>query len=201
METAESLEPIEPPKPLRFIIGRDELNLAEFPLTVLSKHVSPDDKVRVFEDRIRDQGSGEVITRRLTISADEQYGLPTPLDDDVIVGLIQITKEVNNFTDRTVHFSRYQLVELLDWPYNGQSFRRIDDSLNRWLGVTLRYENAWWDKLAQSWVNESFHMLDNLTLYHQDTIRRIERRGSRRLPVLFVLLEQGRLSRASRPRT
>ena len=161
----------------RVIGGRDELNLAEFPLTVLSRHVSPDDKVRVFEDRIRDQGSGEFITRRLTISADETYGLPTPLDDDVIVGLIQLTKAANDFTDRTVCFSRYQLIELLGWPHSGQSFRRLDESLNRWLGVTLRYENAWWDKAAQSWVSEGFHMLDNLTLYHQDAIRRMRKSG------------------------
>jgi hypothetical protein len=167
----------EPRKPPRVISGRDELNLAEFPLTVLSRHVSRNDKVRVFEDRIRDQGSGELITRRLTVSADETYGLPTPLDDDVIVGLIQITKAANNFTDRTVSFSRYQLIELLGWPYSGQSFRRVDESLNRWLGVTLRYENAWWDKSAQSWVSEGFHMLDNLTLYHQDTIRRMRKAG------------------------
>ena len=164
--------------------GRDELNLAEFPLTVLSRHVSPEDKVRVFEDRIRDQGSGELITRRLTVSADEKYGLPTPLDDDVIVGLIQLTKAANDFTDRTVCFSRYQLIELLGWPYSGQSFRRLDESLNRWLGVTLRYENAWWDKAAQSWVSEGFHMLDNLTLYHQDTIRRMRKAG-RQTPLPF----------------
>lgn len=167
----------EPRKPPRIVSGRDELNLAEFPLTVLSRHVPRNDKVRVFEDCIRDQGSGELVTRRLTVSADETYGLPTPLDDDVIVGLIQITKAANNFTDRTVCFSRYQLIELLGWPYSGQSFRRVDESLNRWLGVTLRYENAWWDKSAQSWVSEGFHMLDNLTLYHQDTIRRMRKAG------------------------
>src|SRR3982751_2210038 len=127
-------------------LGRDELNLAEFPLTALCRCVSPGGKSLVFEDRIRDQGTGEMVARRLTISADDQYGLPPPLDDDVIVGLIQLTKAANNFTNRTVPFSRYQLVELLGWPYKGQSFRRIDESLNRWLGVTLRYENAWWDK-------------------------------------------------------
>ena len=177
MESDELPASRDPRKPFRLINGRDELNLAEFPLTVLCKQISPGDKIRIFEDRIRDQGTGEIITRRLTISGDEQYGLPTPLDDDVIVGLIQITKEANNFTDRTVSFSRYQLIELLGWPCSGQSFRRVDESLNRWLGVTLRYENAWWDKSVQAWVDESFHMLDNLTLYHQDTIRRIQKAG------------------------
>ena len=58
---------------------------------------------------------------------------------------------------------------------NGQSLRRLDESLQRWLGVTLRYQNAWWDKAAQTWVNESFHIIDNLTIYDQQTARRIRR--------------------------
>ena len=104
-----------------------------------------------------------------------KYGLPTSLDDDVIVALIHITKEANNFTSRTVPFSRMGVVELLGWASNGQSLRRLDESLNRWLGVTLRYQNAWWDKAAQTWVNESFHIIDNLTIYDQQTVRRIRR--------------------------
>src|SRR4051812_8867751 len=147
----------------RVISGRDELNLAEFPLTVLCKKLSEDDTERTFEDRIRDQGSGELITRRLTITSNKKHGLPTPLDDDVIVGLIHLTKEANNFTDRTVSFSRNQLIELLGWPQSGQSFRRLEESMSRWLHVTLRYENAWWDKSIQAWVDEEFHILDNIT--------------------------------------
>lgn len=163
------------PEPLPRTIGRDELNLAEFPLTALAHRVSPDCRELVYQDHIRDQNSGEVIPRKLTITGDVKYGLPTSLDDDVIVALIYMTKEANNFTARTVPFSRMAAVELLGWPRNGQSLRRLDESLNRWLGVTLRYQNAWWDKAAQTWVNESFHIIDNLTIYDQQTVRRIRR--------------------------
>ena len=163
------------PDPLPRTIGRDELNLAEFPLTALAHRVSPDCRELVYQDHIRDQNSGEVIPRKLTITGDVKYGLPTSLDDDVIVALIYTTKESNNFTARTVPFSRMAVIELLGWPRNGQSLRRLDESLNRWLGVTLRYQNAWWDKAAQTWVNESFHILDNLTIYDQQTVRRIRR--------------------------
>ena len=37
----------------------------------------------------------------------------------------------------------------------------------RWVGVVLMYENAWWDNTAKSWVDESFHVLDNVTLVRQ----------------------------------
>jgi hypothetical protein len=165
----------------RISIGRDELNLAEFPLTSLARRIPEGATSLVFEDKIRDQSDGSLITRRLTISGDETYGLPNAWDEDVIVALIQVTKHRNNFTDRTVSFSRYDLVQLLGWPDNGQSLRRLDESLNRWLGVTLRYEKAWWDKIAKSWVNEGFHMLDNLSLYDKETLRSMRRNSAQNI--------------------
>jgi Replication initiator protein A len=182
----ESAPADRPPQPelLPRTIGRDELNLAEFPLTALAHRVPCDRKELVYQDQIRDQNSGEIIPRRLTITGDAKYGLPTSLDDDVIVALIHTTKEANSFTARTVPFSRMAVIELLGWPRNGQSLRRLDESLNRWLGVTLRYKNAWWDKAAQEWVNESFHILDNLTIYDQQAARRIRRNPAQTSPPL-----------------
>ena len=51
-------------------IGRDELNLAEFPLTALAHRVSADCKELVYQDQIRDQDSGEIIPRKLTITGE-----------------------------------------------------------------------------------------------------------------------------------
>ncbi len=163
-------EPTQPPTEPQY--GRDELNLAEFPLAALSSRVSPRLKTLVFQDRIRDQRTGEFVARRLTVTASDQYGLPTALDDDVIVGLVQLTKTSNDFSDRTVRFSRYALVRLLGWPDSGQSYRRVEESLKRWLGVTLSYEKAWWDKGSRSWVDEHFHLIDNVTLVHLEARRK-----------------------------
>jgi hypothetical protein len=33
------------------------------------------------------------------------------------------------------------------------------------------YENAWWDNAAKSWVDENFHVLDNVTLYDRERRR------------------------------
>ena len=163
--------------------GRDELNLAEFPLTALSHRAPANVKKLVFTDRIRDQGTGELITRRLTVLASEEFGLPTSLDDDVLVGLIQLTKRCNNFSDRTVPFSRYALIELLGWPDNGQSYARVEESLKRWLGVTLLYEKAWWDKAEKAWVDEHFHVIDNVTLYDLESRARRRRQGNTEPPL------------------
>jgi plasmid replication initiation protein len=144
-------------------MGRDELNLAEFPLAALAGRVGSGKKTLVFEDRIWDRGRGRQVTRRLTISGSDQYGLPTALDDEVIVGLVQLTKAAD-FASRCVNFSRYELIRILGWRDEGRSYRRVEESLKRWLGVTLYYDNAWWDKRQQRWVAEHFHILEHVVL-------------------------------------
>jgi len=152
----------------------DEMNLAEFPLAVLGDRVPAGVKTLTFEDAIMDRGRS--ITRRLTVSGSDKYGLPTSLDDEVILGLIQVTKE-NQFRDRLVQFSRYRLIKLLDWRDEGKSYRRLEESLRRWMGVTLYYDNAWWDRQCKQWVDESFHILDHLTIHRGDS-RGVQRTNS-----------------------
>ena len=49
------------------------------------------------------------MTRKLTITASDKYGLPTAMDDEVILGLIQLTGK-SDFADRRVFFMRDQLL-------------------------------------------------------------------------------------------
>jgi Replication initiator protein A len=148
--------------PLR--LGKDEMNLAEFPITLLTDRVPEGQKILQYQDEIFDEKTSRIISRKLTISASESYGLPTAVDDDVILGLIQLTKVANNFTSRKVAFSRSDLIRMLGWPDSGFSYRRIATSLKRWLGVSLVYENAWWDKRQQAWTTKGFHIIDNFEL-------------------------------------
>jgi Replication initiator protein A len=145
-------------------LGKDEMNLAEFPITLLTDRVPKGKNVIQYQDRIFDEKSGKHISRKLTINASESIGLPTAVDDDVILGLIQLTKMVNNFTSREVEFSRLDFIKLLGWPDSGDSYRRLSVSLKRWLSVTLLYENAWRDNKQGAWTTKGFHILDNIEL-------------------------------------
>ncbi len=147
--------------------GKDEMNLAEFPLCALAHRLRPDQKTLRFEDRLWDEQRKQTITRQLTITGSDAFGLPTALDDEVLLALIQISK-VNQFGDRTVRFTRYQLLQLLDWSKEGKNYERLEASLNRWTGVTLYYKNAWWNKKKQCWVSEKFHVLDNVRLFEKE---------------------------------
>jgi hypothetical protein len=174
-ETGE-LEPSEEGSPTTDAGWKDELNLAEFPIAALTDRIPDGQTTLVFEDKLERRDSSPIV-RRLTIMGTHKHGLPTSLDDEVLVGLIQLTKRRSNFTDAKVQFSRYELIELLGWPQSGQSYRRIEEALHRWVGVVLMYENAWWDNAAKSWVDENFHVLDNVTLYDRERRRPAGRSG------------------------
>ena len=86
----------------------------------------------------------------------------------MIVGLIQLTKLRNDFTDPTVTFTRYELLKLLGWEDRGWNYRRLSESLHRWAGVTLRYNGCWWDNKRKRRASASFHILDEVVLPDED---------------------------------
>lgn len=165
--TAELL-PIKPTGPHRF---RDELNFAEFPIAAVADTVADNVKTLEFTDEIFDPSTNKTVTRTLAITAADKFGLPTALDDEVLLGLMQLSCD-QGFTDRRVHFSRYELIKLLGWRDESKSYKRIEDSLNRWAGVTLQYQKAWWSKEEQCWVNETFHVIDQVTVFDRERIER-----------------------------
>jgi len=156
--------------------GRDELNLAEFPITLLSDRVPDGCKTLVFEDKVFDQQTGKMVSRKLTVTGSDAYGLPTAVDDEVLVALLQLTK-LDGFRDPKVQFSRYEVLQILGWKDVGKNYQRVEEALNRWMGVTLYYEKAWWDKEAKAWIDAKFHILDNVTIIGQDERKAMKRRN------------------------
>lgn len=143
--------------------GKDELNLAEFPIALLTEKAPHGVRTLEFSDQIFDGGKKKLLNRKLTIEGSETYGLPTAKDDEVILGLIQLSKR-KRFHDRVLHFTRFELISLLGWPNTGQSYARIELALRRWVSVTLHYENAWWDKSEERWTSGAFHIIDDFEL-------------------------------------
>lgn len=152
--------------PQRNCEAKDEMNLAEFPLCALAHRLKPEVKTLRFEDHIQDKSTGKTIARQLTITGSDAYGLPTELDDEVLLGLLQLTR-LRGFEERKVHFTRHELIRILSWRDDSKSYARIEASLNRWTGVTLYWNKAWWNKDRKCWMDEKFHILDNVWLCHR----------------------------------
>jgi hypothetical protein len=145
-------------------IGKDEMNLAEFPMTSLSDRPVSSETSLKFEDQIYDDRKKKLITRKRIIEGSKEYGLPTATDDSVILALIQLTKLKNGFAGREVEFTRYELLNLLGWPNKGQSYDRITQSLHRVAGVTYHFENSWWDNRRKAWTTKIFGIIDTVEL-------------------------------------
>ena len=138
--------------------SRDEMNLAEYPIALLADRAPKDVKTLIYNDK----------DETLTITGSDLLGLPTALDIDVIIGLLYLTKKKNDFTSRTINFTRYELLQVLRWSHRGRHYERIAESLTRWVGVTLIYKKSWWNNDSKTKGNASFHIIDAATIVERD---------------------------------
>lgn len=177
--------------------GRDEMNLVELPLSSIADRFLDGRKTVVFVDEFWDRESGQRATRELGISGSDRYGLPTARDEDVLLACVQLSS-MQNFRDREVHFSRYELLKLLRWPDEGKYYRRLAVALRRWKGVTIYSNRAFYDHARKSWVNRDFGVFDNLYIYEREAAKGSKAPASSRFrwnEVLFESFQSGYLKK------
>lgn len=151
-------------KQIRLKDGRDEMNLVEFPFATLSER-SGKTNVLEFQVDTYDRVVGRPVVRRLTVTGDAKFGLPTAKDEEVYLGLLQLTKAYNDFESPKVLFTRGELIKLMGWKNRDWSYHRIGTSLARLTGVRLFYENAWRDNAKREFRTKGgFALLDSFEL-------------------------------------
>jgi plasmid replication initiation protein len=156
LEATSSLPTLSSPR--RSSFSRDEMNLAEFPLAALSTRVDPCVKTLEFRDTTK-LPNGEIIERKWIITGADKFGLPTSTDDDVVLGLIRLTMD-QDFRDRKVYFTRYELLKTLRWSTEGRSYTRLIKSLDRLSGVRLRSTNSFYDNSTKAYQTCNFGIID-----------------------------------------
>jgi hypothetical protein len=139
-------------------LSRDEMNLAEFPLTVLSKRADPSVKTLEFSDYVKGK-NGDVINRQWIITGADKFGLPTSSDDEVLLGLLKLTAD-DGVQSRKVHFTRYELLRVLRWTTEGRSYSRLQNALDRLSGVRIKATNAFYDNETKLHSTRNFGIID-----------------------------------------
>ncbi len=157
-KTATITESLQPSS----LTGRDEMNLAEFPIALVTDRVAKDQKTLYFEDS----------HGKLTVTASDAFGLPTAIDTDVIIALIYLTKQRTNFTDTKVNFSFYEIIRLLNWPDDGKSYLRLKASFSRWIGVSLHYDKCWWNNRLKTYTDAQMHIIESVELLGNEGLRK-----------------------------
>jgi hypothetical protein len=151
--------------PLILPTGKDEMNLAEFPFTLLSNRISTSTETIEFSDIITGKG-GKSISREWIVTGNNKFGLPLACDEELYVAMMKLTKD-NGLKDRKVNFTRYKLIKTLGWSNQGKNYARIEEGLKRLKGVSIYAKNAFWDNEAKLYVTVSFGIIDNLNLYDE----------------------------------
>jgi hypothetical protein len=151
-------------------VGRDEMNLAEFPFALLADRAPEGLSTIKFEDSVEGK-DGKLVRRVWTVTGGEEFGLPVATDEEVYVALMEVTKE-QGFDQRSMYITRYDLIKRLGWPDKGDSYRRLKEALDRLLGVTIKAEKAFWDNAKQRYVDVGFHIIDDYALYDENPGRK-----------------------------
>lgn len=143
--------------------GKDEMNLVEFPITLLSKrHVGSSD-ILEFSDEIRGEG-GKIIKREWIVTGSKKFGLPLAIDNDVWLALLHCGLN-ENFSSRKIHFTKYRLCAIMSRETGGSGYKRIEEALDRLKGVSVKAKNAFWDNDKKGYVTKSFGLIDDYELF------------------------------------
>lgn len=148
------------------LIGKDEMNLAEFPLTRLGTRDQRD--ILVYEGWIIDDKK-RPCKQAWTVRGATGLGLPNEFGDRVMLALIYLTFQ-QGLPKPKVEFSRYQLLKLVGMQTIGsKDYQLLEKTLLQIAGMTVESEHAFYDKAADRHLStkKAFHILDNLWLKKQ----------------------------------
>jgi len=144
-----------------------EMNLAEFPIAILSKQKPGDVSIIEYSDTITGKG-GEVVERvwRVKPSIDNGFGSINVLS--TLFELFQIWKEAH-FESKIIRFgSPYALLGRTGAPTTGKkAYDRMRQDLSALVEMSFEAKNAFWDSEKQAYVDRTFHLFDYLDIYHR----------------------------------
>src|SRR5215217_1954989 len=130
-------------------VALDEFNLATFPISVLDKKAQSSREPLLFRDTIL--WNGERVDRMWKVFPHPEKGFPGPIDDDVMMALLELTREQGGA--KKVFFSRYDLLKRLGWPINATYYTRLETSFKKLAAVRVEAINAFGDRTRKRFVN------------------------------------------------
>lgn len=148
------------------IFGKDEMNLAEFPIARLGRN----DTRLAIEYEGQTVKDGKVIIQKWIASGSAAFGLPTEFAERVLVSLMTLTARAG-FAERKVPFTIYRVLKMLGLSHNQRNYQAVENALQQLVGVTIYSEGAFYDKTNDRRVTtkKGFHLLEEYWLKSQET--------------------------------
>ena len=144
-----------------------EMNLAEFPFAVLSKNRPEKLEVIEYQDTIHGK-NGNVVPRLWRLKPSIEYGFGSTELTSLLFEIFQIWKE-QGFKSRRIHIgSIYNLIQRMNLSVTStKTYDRINADLHALVEMSVEARNAFWDNEKKSYVSKTFHLFDEVNLYHR----------------------------------
>jgi len=140
-------------------ISKDEMNLAEYPITLLSRRSPKGIKTIEYTDWVTIEGQKKPL--KWIVTGSGKFGLPVGGDQDIYVGIMEVWRECG-FKDRVIPIgSIYKMLKRMGLPDDKRNYDRFRSAIDRLTTVSIISENAFWDKEGQCYLSRrGFHIFD-----------------------------------------
>jgi hypothetical protein len=149
-------------------IAQDEFNFAVFPIAVLDKRAQKSTSYLTFTENIT--SNGREIQRIWTVLPHQIEGLPSTIDEDVYVALMELSHEQGG--SKKVFFSRYDLIKRLGWPMNAKHYERLESSLRKLAAVRIEAKNAYVDRQTGKLVDVGMSIIQEFKIFDESAGKR-----------------------------
>jgi hypothetical protein len=136
-----------------------EMNLAEFPISILSKRFPKDLKYIEYQDTIIGKDN-KPIARKWTVYPSSSEGFGTTQLLDTLFEIFQIWRE-QRFASRVIQFdSLYSLLKRRGLKDKPLAYERLKRDLTALMGIEIHAQRAFWDNERKAYVDAKFHLFD-----------------------------------------
>jgi hypothetical protein len=144
-----------------------EMNLAEFPFAVLSKNRPAKLEVIEYQDTIKGK-NGNIVSRVWRLKPSIEYGFGSTELTSLLFEIFQIWKE-QGFKERRIYIgSIYNLIQRMNLSVTStKTYDRINADLHALVEMSVEARNAFWDNEKKAYVSKTFHLFDEVNLYHR----------------------------------
>ena len=137
------------------------MNLCELPFATLSERNGNRNMLQ-FEIEDYDKELRQTVRRKLTVTGDVEFGLPTQKDEEIYLGLLKYSSDYNGLSNPEVQFCRAALFDLMGWAKSDWAYARLTKGMHRLVGVRLSFQNQWRDNRDKQWRDQgAFGILDS----------------------------------------
>ncbi len=151
----------QPPEPVDSLLARPEMHMFLRPYFLLDKHA---DRMAGFETREIVTVNGKKIERHWCVTPDKEYGMPGPIERDVLLVVYSIAYECYLSKGSPIPEIMYigsirSFLNRLGLSCSGQNSAAVKLALKRLVHTTCKSENSFFDKSKNLFLTESFHLL------------------------------------------